>query len=212
MKQWTKCKVCNSNIELINSSYELVECGNCGLVFCKKKFTQNEIESVYKNLYETSNSYQSHQKEFNQLKNGIKVPIGRNREYLVKKLLSYNPKSFCEIGAGVGLIGSYLKDYNNIDYHGIELDPSTAQKARSLGLNVATGDFELLADYPNSFDVIFASEVIEHLQDLGTFFKLANGALDASGILSFTVPNYSKVKNYSKAGKKIYQDPPPLYT
>lgn len=204
------CKVCSSKIMIVNLNYELAECRNCGLIFCVKYFSEEEIVKVYDDLYNTTLQYASHQIESKRLLNGRFVKIGRNRERFMKNILKMNVKDIVEIGAGVGIIGNWLKAYN-VKYTGIELDEKTASKARATGLNVISGSFEELRNCPNQFDSVFLTEVLEHLQDLKLFFELAAGALKDGGVLCFTVPNYNKILNYNRDEKNIHQDIPPIH-
>lgn len=168
-EKWNSCKVCGSEVQYINKYFDLVECTSCGLIFCRSIYSLEEFKEVYDTLYNKTDRYIKHQNEFLKLKSGQKVALGHNREKLIGLLLRLKKNVICEIGAGIGLVGAYLKK-SQVEYIGIEIDDESARKAQSLGLNVIQGSFEVLSDYINEFDTIFATEVIEHLQDLGLFF------------------------------------------
>lgn len=207
---FTSCKVCNSTISSINKKFELVACSNCKLVFSEKIFSNDDFEVTYNKLYNDSLQYNTHQEEFEKLKNNTKFNVGRPKHKILNYLFANNVKKICEIGAGVGIIANYLKNKNS-DYIGIELDKKTVEKAQSIGLNIKKGDFSLISSFEEKFDAIIAFEVIEHLQDLNLFFTIITEKLNNKGYLGFTVPNYEKRKNYKNPGDKIYQSGPPIH-
>lgn len=118
-----------------------------------------------------------------------------------------------EIGSGVGLVGSYIKIKNKkIIYKGVELDKEAFLKSKELGLDTYNGDFTIMQNFEETFDVIMLWEIIEHLQDLKHFLKLAYFKLSKGGTLILSTPNYDKIKNYPKGKKDIlYQNEPPIH-
>jgi 2-polyprenyl-3-methyl-5-hydroxy-6-metoxy-1,4-benzoquinol methylase len=211
MSFFQACKICGSPITDINKRYQLVQCNSCEFIFCQEIFTDAVILKTYDDLYNNTSSYQQHQNEYNLLKIEKQIRLGWSKRSIIKGLLQRNIKDICEVGAGVGLVGQYTKRMNNLSYSGIELDVKTAQKARSLDLNVIQGSFTELEKYQNSFDAIIGFEVLEHLQDLKLFFTLGSKALKSGGYLGFSVPNYNKIKNYQPGSDKLYQDTPPVH-
>lgn len=209
-KTFTSCKVCSSSINLINKKHELVECTNCKLVFSKIIFTDEDLIKTYNNLYNNTSQYDTHQKEFEKLKNNVTLNIGKPKLKIIKYLLHKNIKKVCEVGAGVGIVANYFKN-KKVDYLGIELDEKTVNKAQSIDLNIQNGDFSLLKSSNKKLDAIIAFEVIEHLQDLDLFFNIVSEKLIDNGYLGFTVPNYQKRNNYKNPNDKIYQSGPPIH-
>ncbi|MEO8234789.1 MAG: class I SAM-dependent methyltransferase [Flavobacterium sp.] len=210
MKNFLKCKVCSSNFRPINKKYQLVKCDNCSLVFSENIFSETEIIQTYDKLYNKTDQYKQHINEFENLKLKKQVNLGRARRKIFKFLLSKNIKEVCEIGSGVGIVANFFQD-KKINYLGIELDKSTAQRAQSLGFNVVNESFTHLANFNSKFDTLVGFEVIEHIQDLEAFFKLAVQSIIPKGYLGFTVPNYDKIKNYKNVGDHLHQDIPPIH-
>lgn len=207
---FTTCKICNGALDLVNSKFNLVQCSNCKLVFAETIFSDAEIEETYDKLYNISSQYETHQKEFEKLKNNTKSNIGRPKLKIIDFLFENKVKSICEVGAGVGLVAKYLQD-KQTQYIGIEIDKKTAEKAKSIGLNIVNGDFSLLNSFTQTYDAIIGFEVIEHLQDVDLFFKVVTEKLNSNGYLGFTVPNFEKIKNYKNPESKIYQSGPPIH-
>lgn len=212
MNQFEKCKVCDSEIELINAKYNLVKCNKCELIFSKKKYTTQEIISIYNKLYNRSDShYAKHfEKEYIKLKNREKIYVGRNRSNLILKNVKENT-NLLEIGSGVGLVAVFIRqNYKNLNYLGIEIDTSAFQKSKELGINAVNTDFSFIKNLNFKNDTIMLWEVIEHLQDLKEFLNLSYQNLNNNGKLIFSTPNYDKIKNYENKDS-IYQDPPPIH-
>lgn len=216
MKMYSKCKFCNSNYNLKLEKYNLVECESCKLIFCKKQFSQKEIENVYDFLYNKKGDshYDMHSKEeFTKLKDG-KIPnIGYNRKRFIDKCIINKSNSVLEVGSGIGLIGSYLKSKGVLDYLGLEIDYNTYKKSKELGLNTTHADFSYMKNINKNFDIIMLWEVLEHIQDLGLFLKLAMDKLKTKGVLLFSVPNFKKIHNYDSVltGDNLFQDEPPIH-
>jgi len=209
------CKLCGSTIKLINKKLNIVQCEKCKLIFCIKKFSQDELRDLYDKLYnKIQNSHYSHHltHEFVNLKKGIIPSIGWNRKRVINKYTKAT-NSVIEVGSGVGLIASYLKSIGIKEYTGIELDNDTFKKSKELGLNTINGDFSLMDNIDKNVDIVMLWEVLEHLQDIKLFLDLSYKKLKNDGILMFSVPNFDKIKNYPNSKKIdfIYQDNPPIH-
>ena len=206
------CKYCSSPIRIVNSTYELVECINCNLIFSRKIFSQLELQETYDRLYnDKSPQYKIHSVvEFEELLKG-NIKIGYNKKRFLKRYLKGNSKVL-EIGSGVGLIGSYIQqNFPDGSYTGVELDMETNEKAKSFGLNVHQGDFSIMDDLEGDFDVILMWEVLEHIQDLRKCISLINKKLVKGGVFIFSVPNYDKRLNYPTPKEKLFTSGPPIH-
>lgn len=216
MLVYNTCKVCNSSIKLINEKYNLGQCINCKLIFCLTIFSQEEFIKVYDDLYNKKDShYKLHSVvQYNMLLENRVIKIGFHRSKLLKKfVLNKKCKSVLEIGSGVGLTGSYIRKYDDkINYLGIELDKEAFDKSQSLKLNTINGDFNMMYKIEETFDIIMLWEVLEHLQDLNLFIKLAYKKLNKGGKIILSVPNYDKIYNYpGRNNYDVFQDLPPIH-
>lgn len=216
MSVYNTCKVCNSSIKLINEKYNLGQCDNCKLIFCLTIFSQDEFIRVYDDLYNKKDThYKLHSVvQYNMLLENKEIKIGFYRSELLKRyVLNKKCKSVLEIGSGVGLIGSFIRKHDDkINYVGIEIDKEAFDKSQSLKLNTLNGDFNVMDKIEETFDVIMLWEVLEHLQDLDLFIKLAHKRLNSGGKIILSVPNYDKIYNYLNREKDaIFQDLPPIH-
>ncbi len=78
---------------------------------------------------------------------------------------------------------------------GLELDAREAASAASLGFDVRQGDAETI-DLAETFDVVWAGELIEHLSCPGAFLDGVRRTLTPSGRLVLTTPNAFAVSNF----------------
>ena len=216
MDSYTQCKICESEINLINEKYNLGQCKNCKIIFCLKIYSQSEFIEVYDKLYNIDNALYNYHSvvEYNMLLKNKKIKVGFHRSKLIKKhVLNEKCNSVLEIGSGIGLIGSYIRNKDkNIKYIGVEIDKESYKKSQMLKLNTINDDFKGIEKIEETFDVIMLWEVIEHLQDLNLFIKLAYAKLNENGKIILSTPNYDKIQNYPNRLKDvIFQDKPPVH-
>jgi 2-polyprenyl-3-methyl-5-hydroxy-6-metoxy-1,4-benzoquinol methylase len=92
-----------------------------------------------------------------------------------------------DVGCGDGVIGEPIWKMGNY-VTSVEL-PTIATLAQKCGVpSVVAGDAEQLAFASNSFDVVLASEVVEHLWNPHNFFDEAHRVLRAKGHLIMETP------------------------
>ena len=75
--------------------------------------------------------------------------------YQLREILSKNPSSVLEVGVGEGVIREYLLNHTNIDYKSFDI-------AEDLKPDIV-GSVSDMALPDNSFDLICAFEILEHL-------------------------------------------------
>ncbi len=211
-----KCKICSSNVKLINNKFNLGKCEKCSLIFSLKSFSQEELISLYDKLYNNENAkYSSYAtNEYSMLLENKQIKIGYHRAQIIKRhILNKKFNSVLEIGSGIGLIGAYIRSKNKeIKYLGIEIDEEAYKKSKNLNLNTINSDFKIMEKIDETFDVIMLWEVIEHLQDLKKFIELAYSKLNKGGKVILSTPNYNKIYNYPHREKDtIFQDAPPIH-
>jgi 2-polyprenyl-3-methyl-5-hydroxy-6-metoxy-1,4-benzoquinol methylase len=100
--------------------------------------------------------------------------FGKPRRDYVAALPVSNTAAILEIGCGDGATGALaLAERKCATYVGIELFESMALRAKDRLTDVLVGDVETMALplAPASFDVLIASEVLEHLIDPGAVLK-----------------------------------------
>ena len=78
---------------------------------------------------------------------------------------------------------------------GVDLDPTAVAAIRSAGYDVVQGDVEDL-HLDRKFDVVFAGELIEHLERFPQFFDSVRRHLEPGGKLVLTTPNPFALSNF----------------
>jgi SAM-dependent methyltransferase len=120
---------------------------------------------------------------------------GVNRRLLDR--LSLDPRrSILEVGCGAGNNGVYAKESGRCGrYVGVEINPAAAVIAADrldaihvLDVESASPPFE-----DASFDVLVASEVLEHLVDPWTFLKQYKRYLRPGGLVFASSPNVANI-------------------
>jgi 2-polyprenyl-6-hydroxyphenyl methylase/3-demethylubiquinone-9 3-methyltransferase len=87
-----------------------------------------------------------------------------------------------DVACGAGLLGPHLADtaYTHI---GIDLSPTAITQAREHGIASIRGDVSLLPFRDETFDVVVAGEILEHVTDFGAVVAEACRVLRPGGTL-----------------------------
>ncbi|MSO79848.1 MAG: class I SAM-dependent methyltransferase [Acidimicrobiia bacterium] len=98
-----------------------------------------------------------------------------------------------DVGCGYGFALDLARFL--FDWKGIGLDPSiaAARGKAELGLDIRPGMLDDAFDPEERFDVIFSSEVIEHIADPREFLAAARRRLSPDGVLVLTTPDADAV-------------------
>lgn len=105
--------------------------------------------------------------------------------FIDRHLAPLRPCAILEFGCGQGLILQNLQDCAAI---GVEIDEREAAIARDKGLDVRIGHAGRY-DSGSKFDVVIASEVIEHMLQPQSLLDNAGRHLRQGGMLLLTTPN-----------------------
>jgi 2-polyprenyl-3-methyl-5-hydroxy-6-metoxy-1,4-benzoquinol methylase len=105
--------------------------------------------------------------------------------FIDRHLAPLRPCSILEFGCRHGLILQNLRDCEII---GVEIDEGEAAIARANGLDVHVGHAGRY-DARREFDVVIASEVIEHMLEPQLLLENAARHLRPGGMLLLTTPN-----------------------
>jgi len=125
-----------------------------------------------------------------------------NLARFVYKLLPITKGALIDIGAGNGLILKFFK-LKGFEVAGVELEKDQVHQMqidyKLQGVKVIQGDITKLKGEGN-FDVVIASDVIEHIEDDGYALKNLYSFVKKGGYLVITVPAHSYL--YGKRDKK----------
>lgn len=113
------------------------------------------------------------------------------RKVIIDELAKTPAKTFLEVGCGAGDLLRTL-DRNGYSGVGLEISQDAFQAASSLDLSHVTVSMTAIEDITEHFEVVIASEVMEHWQDDVAFLQLLKGRLVDNGWLFLTVPAHMK--------------------
>jgi 2-polyprenyl-3-methyl-5-hydroxy-6-metoxy-1,4-benzoquinol methylase len=116
-------------------------------------------------------------------------PLNVERIKTISDMVSHsgNGLKVLDVGCGEGSISQQIANMGNY-VTSVDLPTITNLAHRHRALSVVAGDAEQLAFVPNSFDLVLASEVIEHLWNPLSFFDEARRVLADNGHLIIEVP------------------------
>ncbi len=173
---------------------QVVECPRCGLHFCvdtDERSNQKVVDTDPEFFHGLRGTY-AEQSE-------IAHRIVPRRMEAYERLLGRPVRSILEIGCATG---AYAKAYaqHGVRYMGLELEPDLARAAKeSTALDIRQGNF-LEMDFQEEFDVVFASQVFEHIVTPAAFLKKA-GSIASNGLVHIDVPNH---KSLAARARKIF--------
>lgn len=173
--------------------FPVVRCRQCGLVRLNPRPDVSELGRIYPPDYY---AYQAHRHLEGRIKLGDRVKRAiyqRHFRSVLGRLGGPGAVKVLDVGCGDGRLLEWFsqsRDGRRIETHGIELDEAAAEVARRRGHRVVTGRFEVDDQLePGSFDVIFASHVIEHVDDPVAFARRAAELLRPGGLFVVSTPN-----------------------
>jgi SAM-dependent methyltransferase len=193
------CALCGGEIfkpALECEGFSFVKCKHCGLVQRNPQPDKNEILARYSDTY--GKDYLSYELEneaaFLKLQQLALKDAGFSK--LEKKLfaavekLRAEPPSVLDIGCATGALIASLRD-NGWRVTGVEISPSAVYAKNERKLDVRNIPLEENHFPDNSFDVILASHLIEHLNEPKIFLEETYRILKNNGVIFITTPDIS---------------------
>jgi 2-polyprenyl-3-methyl-5-hydroxy-6-metoxy-1,4-benzoquinol methylase len=119
--------------------------------------------------------------------------IPGRKEYVLSRI--GRGKKVLDVGCLGGKLSRLIMDQNN-DVWGVDVNPAAASLAERRGIRVKIANIEDGLPFEDeSFDVVNAGEVVEHLYDTKLFFDEAHRVLKENGILVLTTANLNSLEN-----------------
>jgi SAM-dependent methyltransferase len=175
--------------------FEILHCSDCKTSIITPLPTEQELLSFYQN-HNKSNCYR-----------GKKVSKMRRSLKRVRRLLRASPpgKKFLDVGCNIGYMVKAAHQAE-LDAYGIDIDQAAIETACQNFPQA--GHFECisiedLAARGDSFDIVYMSEVIEHVRDPDGFMAAVSKILRPGGLLYLTAPDgahFAVPKNFSSWG------------
>ncbi|MGI8839011.1 MAG: class I SAM-dependent methyltransferase [Pyrinomonadaceae bacterium] len=200
----------SATIDRSHLHFSQSQCGKCGLVFSNPQCDPSAVRDYYAHHY-----YEDHwPKLLKGDEESISSAVARlkkEREHIKRVIKS---GKVLEVGSGTGLFLRLMQEAG-FDPYGVELSQTAVDYSRSIsGLsNIVQGTLEQASYLPESFDVVYAWHVIEHVLDLDAFVRELHRVLQPDGILWIGTENYRNASHYlTKLLKLIRGLPPPFAT
>lgn len=177
------CKACQAPLSAVNSlgsknGFELRPCVQCGSVTVDPFPTIEQLIEFYQSYKGTVN-YRAKEKK----------KIRRARRRIQRLMKRAKGRRFLDVGCNYGFTVKAALDLG-LDAKGIDIDAvAVEQSARNFG----EGKFEAISieEYARnggSADIVYSSEVIEHVHDPDGFVKALADVLVDEGIAYLTTP------------------------
>jgi 2-polyprenyl-3-methyl-5-hydroxy-6-metoxy-1,4-benzoquinol methylase len=169
--------------------YQARECSQCSFVFLDPRLTAEELRLLYSDEYFLHDgadfgAHSASDYETAAIKGSVKFPE------ILGWIRRFKPSGeFFEIGCGMGYFLDYARK-QGYSVSGIEYAELGVRTCREkFGLEVRRGSFEELAPGPDTYDVIFMGDVLEHLIQPLEMLTKAHSMLKASGVVALEVPS-----------------------
>jgi len=169
------------------SNFDVIDCEICGFKHIIPVPTLEELTDAYRQEYYSTEkpSYIERAKEDLDWWN----LVYSERYDSFEQLLSTNRRRILDVGSGPGyfLLHGKQRGWETL---GIEPSGQAAEHSRQLGLEIIE-DFltEKTAGQLGNFDVVHASEVLEHISDPKGMLNLSYRLLKPGGLLCVVAPN-----------------------
>ena len=124
-------------------------------------------------------------------------PFNQERIEIISEMVGSLGKdlNILDVGSGDGIIAEYILKMGN-DVAAVDLPTVAVQAHRYPGLLAVTGDAERLSFDSNIFDVVIASEIMEHLWNPHSLIDEAYRVLKADGHLIVSTPEGAEGLRY----------------
>lgn len=174
---------------LREKKFEAEQCRNCGFVFLAPRPSAEDLQLMYSDEYflHDGADFGAHSPtdyETAAIRGTVKFP-----EILGEIQKFKRSGKFFEIGCGMGYFLDYARK-QGFEVEGIEYAAlGTKMCVEKFGLNVRQGSFEEFQGKPESYDVIFMGDVLEHLVDPRGMLEKARTLLKPTGVVAVEVPS-----------------------
>ena len=223
--EYVRCDLCgDDNIELLfckkgtltGELFNIVRCRNDGLVYVNPRISKVTIKQLYDEWYykgegfDTNVNYEADIQQPNSLETLHKRDMSHNIVRLAKSL-GIDKGRLLDVGCGNGQLLRFMKDLG-FEVFGTDISPSACQISRRQGLDVFYGEItdESLLPASENFDIITATEVLEHLHNPKAYLQKISSLLKPGGLFYYTTGNADRIRvegqkwNYLNAEGHIY--------
>jgi len=216
------CPICNSTKTrtifskfsgyIENTNYNIFECADCDTQFIDMKKVDTKIYDLIYGQEKTPgyDRYFNYANNVKNSKNPLKwLSLQESTYYPIYMELKQNNKKLkiLEVGCGYGYLTYSLRKMGH-EVFGIDIAKNAIKFAKqNFGNYFSLGSINDIHK-KDKFDIIIATELIEHLQNPAEFISLCTNLLKDKGKIIITTPN----KDYSPKKTIWKTDLPPVHT
>ena len=191
----TPCQICNSPNAPLYATKDglcLYKCESCGLVYLDPMLSLESVSNLYSDAYcgTTTGYFAKADKK-----------LRRARRLLKKIRNKASGNKFLDVGCNGGFTMEAARE-TGFAAHGIELDGASLDYARK---NFPGNDYfqGTVQQYQTTmqFDVVYCSEVIEHVSDVNSFLSAIAQLMKPNALLYLTTPDIG----HWRRPKNIYE-------
>ncbi len=199
METLTECNLCGAPSytpiaelpgERTDNVFALCRCDACGLMFISPRLTEEENAALYDEDYYKGNGFDSSTNYLafdNEQAKGTLEGTGILEK--IRVFCSARDARILDVGCGTGSLLVTLKEAGYARPEGLEYSAYASAIARErTGLEIHQGDI-LTTKLTGKFDVVNATEVIEHLRDPKRFFHRVSEILAPGGVFVYSTGN-----------------------
>lgn len=180
------CPVCKSeenSLKVIKDGYRVFQCSSCTHLFVHPVPSYENLRS----LYSSDRGY--HKDKYESIFDGNhKYPDSMlDNLRVISKFVPAG--KILDVGCSNGEF-LYLAKERGYHVQGVELNPMTASAAMRNGIPVHNGVLQDCHFEDGSFDVIYLSHVMEHIDDIDIFVREVVRIIRPGGLLAVGTPNH----------------------
>jgi 2-polyprenyl-3-methyl-5-hydroxy-6-metoxy-1,4-benzoquinol methylase len=193
------------------------DCGNTleenNCAACNWKFELFENIPIFLSTNDKKNSiFKDYQKNYDQIaRDDLKVSI-QPEHYLnhqIDKLYSYLPnlknKKILEVGIGQGKLFNKMKENEFKSLVGLDIAVDYLKRIKKAEkIDLIIGNAENLP-FKDEFDLIIATDILEHVLNVGDFIISLNQSLKKGGITLIKVPYKEDLRQYAQKNNCPYK-------
>jgi 2-polyprenyl-3-methyl-5-hydroxy-6-metoxy-1,4-benzoquinol methylase len=180
--------------------FRMVRCG-CGLVYLNPRPAVSELETIYPPDYYAyqivEQRLRSRGGKGSLLRRYMDAQaIRRWRPYAAEvRAAAEGPYDILDIGCGDGnMLNQWKRAFDcEVRAHGVEMNEKAAAIAEAEGHRVSPKRIEECDLAEGSFDFVFSSHVVEHVEDPVSFMRAVRKALKPTGYVLIDTPNVDTV-------------------
>jgi SAM-dependent methyltransferase len=209
------CAGCSGHDERLLAGYPLVRCDSCSFVFTWPRPSREASRERYATGARGGTSAPA--------ASGVDVGEELMREYeaeytpyvlqslaaRLRRVAGRRPvRRMLDFGCGSGHVLGLAREVLGCQIHGVELHPVGHLGAARFGFDLQAGALEDAAFQNSSFDLIYASQVFEHLPDPRAELAILRRLLAPEGRLYIEVPNYASISIRVGRDRFVSNTPP----